>query len=130
MSRVSGLGSFAVGAILTFAIHSEPSGVSIHVIGVILMIVGAVAFGTGLYRERWRQRMVEESIETGTAPAGVDLSDDDLIVEPAPTHSNDEVVVHEHVVGPDPDYPPDHAAAARTREFVTRPVEPRTTSRP
>ena len=122
MSRATGLGSFAIGAILAFAIRSEPSGVSIHTIGWILMIVGAVAFGTALYRERWRQRMVEESIETGVAPTGVDLSDDDLIVEPVPAHINDDVVVHEHVVTPVPDYPP--ADQVRTNEYVTRPVEP------
>lgn len=32
----------AVGAILTWAVHASLSGVSIHTIGVILMIVGAV----------------------------------------------------------------------------------------
>lgn len=127
MSRASGLGSFAIGAILAFAIRSEPSGVSIHTIGVILMIVGAVAFGTGLYRERWRQRMVEESIETGHVPA-VDLSDDDLLVEPAPAHVNDDVVVHEHVVAPVAPVAPADAEPVRTREFVTRPVEPRPTA--
>jgi hypothetical protein len=34
----------AVGAILTWAVESSPSGVNIHVVGVILMVAGFVGF--------------------------------------------------------------------------------------
>jgi hypothetical protein len=37
-----GLIFIAIGAVLTFAVHATLSGVNIHVVGVILMAVGAV----------------------------------------------------------------------------------------
>lgn len=37
-----GLFLLAVGAVLTFAVHADLSGISISTIGIILMIVGAV----------------------------------------------------------------------------------------
>lgn len=34
----------AIGAILTFAVHTGVSGVSLHTVGIILMIVGGLGF--------------------------------------------------------------------------------------
>jgi len=59
----SGIVVFAVGAILRFAVNVQTKGFNVHTIGVILMIVGAVAFivslffwsswgGIGTYRRR------------------------------------------------------------------------------
>jgi hypothetical protein len=59
---------FALGAVLAFAVRSEPSGLDLTAVGVILMLVSAVGFGWGVYRERWRERIVEESMEQGTTP--------------------------------------------------------------
>ncbi len=44
MGAGTGLVIFAVGAILRFAVSVTATGFNIHTIGVILMIVGAVAF--------------------------------------------------------------------------------------
>ena len=51
---------FAVGAVLRFAVTASTSGFSIHTVGVILMIVGAVGFVLSLlwmtmWRERWHR---------------------------------------------------------------------------
>jgi hypothetical protein len=44
----------AVGAILTWAVNKSPSGINIHVVGVILMIVGLVGFLLSLvWWDRW-----------------------------------------------------------------------------
>ena len=50
----------ALGAILTFAVRHNPSGVDIHVIGLILMIVGfaGLAIGYKLYRTRRRTDII------------------------------------------------------------------------
>jgi hydrogenase/urease accessory protein HupE len=50
----------ALGAILAFAVRHNPSGVNIHVIGVILMLVGIVGFALGynLYRTRRRTDII------------------------------------------------------------------------
>jgi len=39
----------AAGAVLIWAVHATVSGVNIHTIGVILLIVGAVGFATSLF---------------------------------------------------------------------------------
>ena len=54
------LAVIALGAILTFGIKHDPSGVSIHAIGIILMIVGIVgfAFGYKLYKTRRRTDVI------------------------------------------------------------------------
>jgi hypothetical protein len=44
MGAGTGLVVFAVGAILRFAVSATATGVNIHTIGVILMIVGGIAF--------------------------------------------------------------------------------------
>jgi len=49
MGISSSLILFAVGAVLRFAISVTTSGVDIHTIGVILMIVGAVGFVVSLF---------------------------------------------------------------------------------
>jgi len=50
----------AVGAILTFAVRHNPSGVDIHVMGLILMLVGfaGLAIGYKLYRTRRRTDII------------------------------------------------------------------------
>jgi len=50
----------AVGAILTFAVRHNPSGVDIHVIGLILMLVGiaGMVIGYKLYRTRRRTDII------------------------------------------------------------------------
>jgi hypothetical protein len=48
----------AVGAILKFAVTASVAGINLHVVGVILMIVGAVGLALGLamaYTRRRRQ---------------------------------------------------------------------------
>ena len=87
---------FAFGAILTFAVRAEPSGISLDAVGVIIMLVSIAGLVTSLYRDQWRRRIFEESIEQGTPPPLV--PDDELIiVEPtapitAPTREYHEVV--------------------------------------
>jgi sulfite exporter TauE/SafE len=47
----------AVGAILRFAIHVSTSGFSIHTIGLILMVVGAIGLLISLFAASlWRDR--------------------------------------------------------------------------
>ena len=50
----------ALGAILTFAVKHNPSGVNIHVIGLILMLVGfaGLAIGYKLYKTRRRTDVI------------------------------------------------------------------------
>jgi hypothetical protein len=91
---------FALGAVLAFAVRAEPSGLDLTAVGVILMLVSAVGFGFGVYRERWRQQIVEESMEQGATP--LVPHDSTVLVDPsapieAPVH---DVVRHarEHVV--------------------------------
>jgi len=50
----------ALGAILTFAVRHNPSGVNIHVIGLILMLVGfaGLAIGYKLYKTRRRTDVI------------------------------------------------------------------------
>jgi Domain of unknown function (DUF6458) len=58
--RISGsMFLIALGAILTFAIHVQTRGFSVHTIGIILMIVGAAALvlTLGLWTQQ-RQRTV------------------------------------------------------------------------
>ncbi|MEX5709780.1 DUF6458 family protein [Parafrankia sp. FMc6] len=82
---------FALGAVLAFAVRSEPSGLDLTAVGVILMIVSIVGLGVTLYRDQWRRKIVEESIEHGAAPP---ISvDDTVLVDPsmqieAPSHQD------------------------------------------
>ncbi len=75
------LAFFTLGAILTFAVSSHPSGLNLDTVGVILMLVSLAGLGITLYREQWRRKMVEESIETGSpTPVAVD---DTVLVDPS-----------------------------------------------
>lgn len=74
---------FAFGAILAFAVRSDPSGLSLTAVGVILMIVAAIGYATTLYRDQWRRKIVEESIEQGTPPPSMSLEDDTVLVDPS-----------------------------------------------
>lgn len=65
----------AVGAILTFGVTSSPSGVDIHVIGVVLLLVGlaGLAIGYQLYNTRRRTDIIyrddgETRIEPNSPP--------------------------------------------------------------
>ncbi len=60
----------AVGAILTFAVHYTLSGVSIQVVGVILMIAGVIGLITtmAVLGPRRRQRVVQD--DTAVPPPG------------------------------------------------------------
>jgi hypothetical protein len=90
----------ALGAILTWAVNTSPSGLNIHVVGVILMCVGILgillslvyweSWGRAVYRRgyaappgdypartgwyargyRPRRRVVEEEVVDGGPPAG------------------------------------------------------------
>ncbi|ABD09448.1 hypothetical protein CcI156_11915 [Frankia sp. CcI156] len=71
----------ALGAILAFAVRSEPSGLDITAVGIILMCVSAIGLGLTLYRDQWRRKIVEESVENGV-PAPRPL-DDGIIVDPS-----------------------------------------------
>jgi Flp pilus assembly protein TadB len=57
--RISGsMFLIALGAILTFAIHVQTTGFSIHTIGIILMVVGGAALVLSLVLWSQRQRTV------------------------------------------------------------------------
>jgi hypothetical protein len=102
MGAAVSLALFALGAIFTFAVNAHPSGLSIQTVGVILMIVAVVGFGVALYRDRWRRRIVEDSIEQGAEPE-MSLDDDSITIEtttPRPDHVVHEVV-HDRVVTDD-----------------------------
>jgi hypothetical protein len=84
---------FALGAVLTFAVHADTSGLNLTVVGVIIMFVSAVGFAVSVYQTQWRRRMVEESIETGNVPPVT--IDDSLLIEPdLPAR---DATLHEHV---------------------------------
>jgi hypothetical protein len=58
---------FAVGAILRYAVTADVSGVELDVVGLILMIVGAVGFALSLlwmaiYADRTRGAVVERDV--------------------------------------------------------------------
>lgn len=66
-----GLIFIAVGAVLTFAVNATVSGVNIHVVGVILMAVGAVGLIIDLAIFAPRRRSVTTYNTTApVAPAG------------------------------------------------------------
>jgi hypothetical protein len=58
----AGIFLLAAGAILTFAVHTSVSGVSIQAIGVILMIVGALGLviAMAIFAPRRRSTVVEQ----------------------------------------------------------------------
>jgi len=76
--RISGsMFLIALGAILTFAIHVQTTGFSIHTIGIILMIVGAAALvlTLGLMTQQRQRTVVRrgpagEIVEERRGPAG------------------------------------------------------------
>jgi hypothetical protein len=84
MGTALGLILFVVGAVLTFAIREDPAGIDLNAAGVIIMIASLAQFAWVVYRERWRHRVVEESIERGEGVPPVPLTDDDtVLVDPA-----------------------------------------------
>ncbi|MCK9924982.1 hypothetical protein MXD61_24470 [Frankia sp. AgPm24] len=75
------LAFFTLGAVLTFAVRSDPSGLDLDSVGIILMLVSLVGLGITLYQNQWRRRIVEESVEAGT-PSPVSV-DDTILVDPS-----------------------------------------------
>jgi hypothetical protein len=76
------LALFAIGAILAFAIRSDPSGIDLTAVGVILMVVSVAGISIMLYRDQWRRRMVEETIDQGGTPPPMPI-DDTVLVDPS-----------------------------------------------
>ena len=69
MTIAAALIIFALGAILRFAITADVSGVDLHMIGVILMIVGAVGLVIALIVRFTRRRTdVISRVDDGMAP--------------------------------------------------------------
>lgn len=69
MTIAAALVLFALGAILRFAVTADVSGFDIHVIGVILMIVGAVGFVIALILRFTRRRTdVISRVDDGMGP--------------------------------------------------------------
>lgn len=60
----------AVGAILKWAVHKHISGISIHVVGLILLIIGIVGllFEIGLWMSRRRTTVIERTGTTYVDP--------------------------------------------------------------
>jgi hypothetical protein len=115
------LSVFAVGAIVGFAVHADPSGLSLPTVGLIFMLVGAIGFGVSVYRDRWRRHIVEESIETGIMPPL--MFDDDIIVDTRAEPRQADVVVHEHV-------PVTHTEEMDWTASATSPIERQTRTAP
>jgi len=65
---VGALSAIAVGAILTYAVSFKMSGVSIHTVGVIIMLVGVVALAILLVRAVTRPRRRDESRRAPVSP--------------------------------------------------------------
>jgi hypothetical protein len=78
---------FAVGAVFAFAVRSDPAGLDITVVGVIIMLASGVGFAWSVYRERWRHRVVEESIEQGGSPP-LPIDDAYLVDSSAPVEGH------------------------------------------
>jgi hypothetical protein len=90
MGTAPSLFFFVIGAVLAFAVRREPAGLDLTTVGVIIMLASVVNFGWTVYRERWRHRLAEESIEQGNGIPPIPL-DDTVLVDPAapivaPTH--------------------------------------------
>ncbi|EIV95015.1 DUF6458 family protein [Frankia sp. QA3] len=71
---------FALGAILAFAVRSDPSGLDLDMVGLIMMLVSAIGLGITLYQNQWRRKIVEESVESGV-PTPISM-DDTVLVDP------------------------------------------------
>ncbi|HEV3169923.1 MAG TPA: hypothetical protein VGZ32_06270 [Actinocrinis sp.] len=71
---VGALVAIAVGAILTYAVSFTISGISIHTVGVIIMVVGMVALVILLIRTATASRRRDESRRSVIAPGpGVEM---------------------------------------------------------
>ena len=93
---------FALGAVLVFAVRAEPSGLDLTAVGLIFMLVSLAGLAISLYRDHWRRKIVEESIEHGV-PVPFDL-DESVLVDPAapveaPVHPETQRI-HQREIGP------------------------------
>ncbi|MBO2453527.1 hypothetical protein J4573_41010 [Actinomadura barringtoniae] len=77
-----------LGAILTFAVRVNLSGVDIHVVGLILILAGALSMAFTLMYTRPRQR---RNLMTGADPGYFEPEQPDTVVQ----ESSPETVVHE-----------------------------------
>jgi hypothetical protein len=66
----AGITLLVVGAVLTFALHVEIAGVDEHVLGVILMLAGALAVGLWFAADNQRRRT--HTVVEDRAPIGDD----------------------------------------------------------
>jgi hypothetical protein len=90
-----------LGAILTFAVRVNTSGVDIHVVGLILILAGAISMTFTLMYTRPRQR---RNLMTGADPGYFEPEQPETIVhEPSET-----VVREERTVEHTPDGPVEH----------------------
>ena len=72
MTWATSLILIAIGAVLRFAVTATTSGVNIHTIGIILMIVGGVGFIISLlWMLNWAERD-REAVRRGAAAPPVD----------------------------------------------------------
>lgn len=77
-----------LGAILTFAVRVNLSGVDIHVVGLILILAGAISMAFTLMYTRPRQR---RNLMTGADPGYFEPEQPDAFIKESPP----ETVVHE-----------------------------------
>ncbi|MEV4674243.1 MULTISPECIES: DUF6458 family protein [Actinomadura] len=118
------LAFIAVGAILAFALRVDLTGVDIHLVGWILIVVGLVSMGFTLKYTRPRRsagRVVGADPAYGDEP-GTIVREEHIIEDPAPLgrpaervervieHPADEGVTHGHVAQ-DPEFAQDPAHA-------------------
>jgi hypothetical protein len=85
---------FALGAVLAFAVRGEPAGLDITAVGVIIMLASGIGLAWSVYSERWRHRVVEESIEQGNPPP-VPIDDTYLVESTMPAEAPKRTYVHQ-----------------------------------
>jgi hypothetical protein len=95
MGTAASLIFFTAGAVLAFAVRQEPASIDLHAVGVIIMLASMAHFAWAVYRERWRRRVVEESIEHGNGIPPIPV-DETVIVDPvAPVEGPHRVYPHQ-----------------------------------
>jgi hypothetical protein len=74
MSIGTGIALFVIGAILTFAINVDVTAVDLDMIGIILMIAGAIVFVIGLVF-LLRKRQSTTTVRSGVDANGVQVAE-------------------------------------------------------
>lgn len=81
----TGLAFIAIGAVLAFAFHFNVSGIDIHMIGWILILVGAAMLAiTFAYTRPRRRRQVAEIVEDDPLYVTREEEPQQVVVRPAP----------------------------------------------